>query len=98
MGIVIPVRRRRSHPNDPLRKITLQLSESVVEAIKAAVESGEAASANVFVEDAVRDRLREKRRAKVYAEYEQAANDPDYMHDLNADVSAFDATLSDDTG
>jgi len=78
--------------------MTLQLSESVVQAIRAAVTNGEAASANVFVEDAVREKLREKRRAQVYAEYELAASDPDYMRDLNAETSAFDSTLSDDSG
>lgn len=93
--LIVPVRRRRSLAGDPLKKITLQLSESVVEAIKKAVETGEAPSANVFVEDAVRDRLREQRRAKVYAAYEEAARDPEYMRELNADMKAFDVTLSD---
>jgi Arc/MetJ-type ribon-helix-helix transcriptional regulator len=97
-GVVSPVRRRRrrrSPTNDPLRKLTLQLSKSVVEAIKAAVNTGEAPSANVFVEDAVRHKLRERRRAKVYAAYEEASRDPGYMPDLDGDMSAFDVTLSD---
>lgn len=90
-----PVRRRRSPSSDPLRKLTLQLSESVVEAIKAVVKTGEAPSANVFVEDAVRQKLSERRRAKVYAAYEEASRDPEYMRELDGDMSAFDATLSD---
>ena len=93
--LVVPVRRRRSPVGDPLPKMTVQLSESVVAQIKNVVETGEAASANVFVEDAVREKLRERRRAKVYAAYEEAAHDPAYMADLNADMKAFDVTLSD---
>lgn len=83
----ISVCRRRSPASDPLRKVTLQLSESVVEAIKAVVEKGDAASANAFVEDAVRDKLRQRRRAKVYAAYEEASRDPEYMRDLSSDMA-----------
>lgn len=93
--LIIPVRRRRSSVGDPLKKMTVQLSESVVAQIKNVVEAGEAASANVFVEDAVREKLRERRRAKVYAAYEKAARDPEYMANVNSDMKAFDVTLSD---
>lgn len=91
-----PTRRRRAPSNDPLKKVTLQLSESVVEAIRTIVELGDAPSQNVFVEEAVRDKLRERRRAKLYTAYEAASNDPAFMRDLNADIETFDPTLSDD--
>jgi Arc/MetJ-type ribon-helix-helix transcriptional regulator len=94
-NIAAPVRRRRSPSTDPLKKVTLQLSQSVLEAIRTVVETGEAASANVFVEDAVRAKLRERRRAKINAAYEEASRDPAFMHDMNADLQAFDATLAD---
>lgn len=71
------------------------MSESIVTAIKTLVTAGEAPSANVFVEDAVRASLRERRRAKVYAAYEEAANDPAFIADMNADVIAFDNALRD---
>ncbi len=50
---------------------------------------------NVFVEDALRARLRERRKARIYAAYEQASHDPPFMRDMNADLKAFDHTLSD---
>ena len=94
---VVSVRRRRSAPGDPLKKVTIQLSESIIEAIRNVVEIGEAPSANVFVEEAVRDKLRERRRARVYAAYEEAAQDPAYVSDIDADTKAFEVTLSDDS-
>ncbi len=95
-GLVIPVRRRRASSNDPLRKVTLQLSESVVAAIKLAAETGESPSANVFVEEAVRERLRECRRARINAAYKEAASDPDYMKAINSDMEAFEGRASPD--
>jgi Arc/MetJ-type ribon-helix-helix transcriptional regulator len=96
-NIVAPARRRRrrSPSSDPLKKVTLQLSESVLEAIKSVIEAGEAASANAFVEDAVRTKLRERRRVKIYAAYEEASRDPAFLRDMNADLDAFDATVAD---
>jgi len=92
---VVPVRLRRSNPGGPLKKITLQLSESVIAQVKRVVESGGTSSASVFVEEAVREKIRERRRAKVYAAYEEAAADPGYLDELSADMAAFDPTLAD---
>src|SRR5665647_357668 len=88
-------RRRRSSASEPLKKISLQISESAYYAMKTLVSTGEVASTNVFVEEAVRAKLRERRKARIYAAYEQASRDPAFMRDMNADVEAFDATLSD---
>jgi Arc/MetJ-type ribon-helix-helix transcriptional regulator len=94
-AVQAPIRRRRSSAADPLKKLTVQLSESVVDAIKALVRIGEAPSTSVFVENAVRAGLRERRRTKIYAAYEEAANDPAFIADVNADTRAFDNTLRD---
>lgn len=88
-------RRRRSSTREPLKKISVQISESLYDAMKSLVSAGEVASANVFVEEAVRASLRERRKAKIYAAYEQAARDPVFMRDMNADLEAFDVTVSD---
>jgi Arc/MetJ-type ribon-helix-helix transcriptional regulator len=88
-------RRRRSAGEDPLKKITLQMSESVVAAIKSLVDKGEAPSANVLVEDAVRTMLGERRRAEVYAAYHEAAKDSVFMKDMNEVTAEFDVAIGD---
>jgi hypothetical protein len=52
-------------------------------------------SANVLVEDAICEKLRERRRVRVYAAYKEAAQDARYVDELNADMAAFDPTLTD---
>jgi hypothetical protein len=90
-----PIRRRRASSVDPLKRVTLQLSKSLMDAVRTLVRVGEAPSANVFIENAVRASLRERRRVKIYAAYEEAANDPAFMADMNDDLRAFDNTLWD---
>lgn len=88
-------RRRRSAAEDPLKKITVQMSESVVAAIRSLVVKGEAPSANVLVEDAVRAMLGERRRAEVYAAYREAAKDPAFIKDMDEIAAVFDVTVAD---
>jgi hypothetical protein len=66
-----------------------------VTAIKSLVDKGEAPSANVLVEDAVRTMLGERRRAEVYAAYQEAAKDPAFMKDMNDITEAFDVAVAD---
>jgi hypothetical protein len=87
--------RRRSQIRDPLKKVSYQMRTSTVDAVKQAVDNGVAASQNEFVEGAVVARLREIRRAKVYAAYEEAARDAAFMADMDETTAAFDAALLD---
>jgi uncharacterized protein (UPF0305 family) len=87
--------RRRSPTRDPLRKVSYQMRTSTIAAVKQAVERGAATSQNEFVEEAVVARLRELRRAKVYAAYQDAARDPEFMADMAETTEAFDAALLD---
>ena len=87
--------RRRSASRDPLKKTTVQMHTSVIDAMKHAVENGAAASQNEFVEEAVVARLRELRRAKVYAAYEEAARDDAFLADMHETTAAFDVALQD---
>jgi hypothetical protein len=75
--------------------MSFQLHTSVANAIRAAVKSGDAPSANVFVENAVRERLRELRREKVYAAYAAAADDPVFRAEMLDTDRVFDATVAD---
>ncbi len=88
-------RRRRARQVEPLRKVSYQLRESVAESVRAAVESGAAASANSFVEDAIIERLKELRRERLYAAYEEAANDPEYAVEMAELTAEFDCAIAD---
>ena len=88
-------RRRRTAGAEPLQKMSFQLHASVAEAIRSIVKAGEAPSANVFVEEAVKERLRERRRARVYAAYAAAAQDPAFMAEMAETERAFDVAVGD---
>lgn len=90
-----PARRRRSGTAEPLEKMSFQLRASVAEAIRAVVKAGEAPSANVFVEEAVKERLRERRRERVYSAYAEASRDPLFMAEMAETERVFDVTLGD---
>jgi Arc/MetJ-type ribon-helix-helix transcriptional regulator len=87
--------RRRSSVRDPLRKTSIQMRTSTIEAVRHAVESGAAASQNEFVETAVIALLRELRREKVYASYREAAADPAYTARMDAVSTSFEAAVGD---
>ena len=87
--------RRRSPARDPLKKTSVQMHTSTIQAVKKAVESGAAASQNEFIEAAVVARLREMRREKVYASYREAAADPAYVKDMESITASFDRALGD---
>ena len=88
-------RRRRSSTADPLKKVTYQMRTSTLDAIRQAVERGGYASQNEFVEAAVVAQLRELRRAKVYAAYQEAARDPEFMAEQRELTEAYDVALLD---
>jgi Arc/MetJ-type ribon-helix-helix transcriptional regulator len=85
-------RRRRTASTEPLQKMSFQLHSSVAEAIRAVVNAGEAPSANVFVEEAVKLALRERRRERVYAAYAEAAQDEAFMSEMVETEHAFRST------
>lgn len=88
-------RRRRTASTEPLQKMSFQLHSSVAEAIRGVVNAGEAPSANVFVEEAVKLALRERRRERVYAAYAEAAQDKMFMAEMIEAEQAFRSTMSD---
>ena len=88
-------RRRSTSAVDPLRKMTLQMHESVAGMVKRVVDEGNAPSINAFIESAVVDKLRSLRQETVYAAYAAAAADPVFMEEMRAMSAAFDPTIAD---
>lgn len=88
-------RRRRSTAADPLRKMSLRLPESIASAIRQLVETGEAASADAFIQDALVAHFRARRQNRVYSGYAAAAADPAFIAEMEETDRAFDATVAD---
>jgi Arc/MetJ-type ribon-helix-helix transcriptional regulator len=78
--------------------VSYQLRESVAESVRAAVEIGAAPSANAFVEEAIIRQLKELRRERLYAAYQEAANDPEYAAEMAELTAEFDCTVADGLG
>jgi hypothetical protein len=60
---------RRHGRTEPRETISFQLRASVADAIRLAVKVGEAPNPSAFIEDIVKERLRARRRERVYAAY-----------------------------
>lgn len=75
--------------------MSLRMHETVASAVRKLVESGQAPSADAFIEDAVVAQLRERRKQRVYDAYADAAADPVFMAEMEATTSAFDVSLGD---
>lgn len=78
------------------QKVTYQISATVVEEVREAVDSGYAPSMSRFVEDALRARLRELREERVRQSCMQAAQDRLVAEDVAEIESAFGVVDSDD--
>ncbi|MBI4520973.1 MAG: hypothetical protein HY701_09045 [Gemmatimonadetes bacterium] len=88
-------RRRRVAASDPLRKTGWQVRQSVVDAVKEAVQEGAAESQNAFVEQAITAALQELRRKRVYEAYARAASDPAFMKQMRSVTEAFEPASGD---
>ena len=67
----------------PARKVrmTIALSEDLLEAMDSIVRAGVAESRNAFLERAIRRQLSATRRSGIDAEFAQMANDPAYQEE-----------------
>ena len=90
---VLPNRRPPDH--DPPRKPGWQVSSSVADAVRNAVELGAAESQNAFVERALIHELRELRRRRVYDAYGAAAEDPSFAAEMAGVTEAFETAAGD---
>jgi Arc/MetJ-type ribon-helix-helix transcriptional regulator len=78
-----------------MTKISFSLGADVVNAIKRAVREGRVESASAFVEQAIREQLRWRRRQVLYQAYAEAAGDPAFVEDVDDTVRAFEAAITD---
>jgi Arc/MetJ-type ribon-helix-helix transcriptional regulator len=77
------------------RKATYQLSEQVIEEVRSAVSSGAAASMGEFVEQALRERLKELQRTAIWQNIHLAADDRLYLADVHETTEAYSGTHTD---
>jgi len=83
---------------DPRQKTGYQLRRSIVLAVRDAVQDGAAESQNAFVERALIRELRELRKEKLAAAYEEASRDPAFMEEMRALNAEWDVTSADGLG
>ncbi len=91
-----PITRRRRQDQIVREKTSLSLRADVLEAAKAIVLSGGAENLSAFVESAVEEKVRRTKRAALYASYEAAAKDAEFLRSMS-DV-ARDFAISDSDG
>ncbi len=72
-------------------KVTYQLSADVIHEVREAVNAGYAPSMSRFVEDAMRQRLREIRDERIRNELLRAAADPQVERDISVVESTLEA-------
>ncbi|TVR66187.1 MAG: hypothetical protein EA427_16590 [Spirochaetaceae bacterium] len=77
------------------RKATYQLSEAVIEEVRAAVSAGAAASMSEFVEQALRERLTELQRDAIRRNIRSAAVDPLFQEDVREATEAYSIVQTD---
>lgn len=74
-------------PNN--KKATFVLPNTLLEEIRALVKRGQAESMSSFVREGLESNLRRYREENIRREFERAAEDPDFMKDLNSTMSAY---------
>ncbi len=87
--------RRRGSSIDPLKNVTLRLRTRVSQAVRVAVDAGEAPSTDAFIEEAVVAALRERRRQRLVAAYVEAAEDPAFVADMDGTSRALSVAVGD---
>jgi len=92
---VMPALRRRRQDQSPRERTSLSLRADVIEAAKEIVKAGEAENLSAFVESALEEKLRRTKRAALYAAYEEAARDDQFVARMNSVTRSFAATEAD---
>lgn len=86
--------RRRRTRNEPSRKATFQIRESVYQAVRELAKEGIVPSASALVEQALEQAVRELRKQQLYAAYAEAASDPAFLGDMDGTTAAFEHAIA----
>ena len=73
----------------PKRKVTYSLPEELVAAIADVVRDGAAPSYSAFVEEALREGVRNARERALARAFSDAADDPSFLADVDETMRAF---------
>ena len=60
------------------------------------LDISETPSANAFVKEALKLKLRNVRKARLYSAYDEAADDPEFLANMGATTRVFDTTVGDE--
>lgn len=95
VAILPTIRRRRRGGQARMERTSLSLRADVLEAAKEVVQTGEAENLSAFVEQAIEEKLRRSKRQALYAAYQEAARDPEFMADMDEVTREFSVADSD---
>ena len=73
----------------PRRKVTYSLPGNLVDSIAEVVREGAAPSYSAFVEDALNEAVRDARERALARAFSEAADDPDFLTDVEDTMRAF---------
>jgi Arc/MetJ-type ribon-helix-helix transcriptional regulator len=76
-------------PRRPKRKVTYSLPEELVDTIAEVVRDGAAPSYSAFVEEALREGVRNARERALARAFSEAAEDPSFLADIDETLRAF---------
>lgn len=76
-------------PRRPKRKVTYSLPEELVDTIAEVVRDGAAPSYSAFVEEALREGVRNARERALARAFSDAAEDPGFLTDVDETMRAF---------
>jgi len=71
------------------RKVTYQIDDQLLQAVRTAVEGGRAKTMSEFVQDALRERLKQLRRDEIRRRIESAASDSLFVEDVRETTRAY---------
>jgi Arc/MetJ-type ribon-helix-helix transcriptional regulator len=71
------------------RKVTYQIDDQLLHAVRAAVDGGAAQTMSDFVQEALRERLKQLRRDEIRCRIQSAAADPLFVEDVRETTRAY---------